>query len=78
MLQSNQMTTSAARKQTGVDPDEKIIPLRLPRLPYHPSIPAKELRQAVSRVVKARQAREREAAVLEASSNQAASHENAQ
>ena len=44
--------------------DEPIVPIHLPRrLPFRPSIPAKEIRRAAFKVVRERQARERETAL---------------
>ena len=69
MQHSIQMSgTSAATKKATVQPvidqDEVIFPIRVPkRLPYRPSIPARELRKIVFKVVRERQAREREAAL---------------
>ena len=45
-------------------PDEPIVPILVPkRLSFRPSIPAKDIRRAVFKVVRERQAKEREAAL---------------
>lgn len=59
---------SAASKRAKVMPvigqDEVVVAIHVPRrLAYRPSIPARELRKIVFKVVRARQARERESAV---------------
>ena len=65
-------STATVQKQAR-NADEAIVPLHHPkRLPYHPSIPARELRKIVFRVVKARQTKERNEALA------VRSHENAQ
>jgi len=64
-------STAARKAAVTVDPDETIVPIHHPkRLPYRPTIPARELRNAVVRVVRARQAREREAALTQTGSNE--------
>ena len=46
------------------DPDSAVMPIRLPkRLAYRPSVPTAELKRIVFRVVRERQAKEREAAL---------------
>ena len=69
MPELNQMSgtsaaTKKARAEPVLDPNEMAFPIHPPkRLPFHPSIPARELKKIVFRVVRERQAREREAAL---------------